>query len=163
MYKRIPDFTATLLKQPSARASIRGNEKYPGIRGVVKFYQTGFGVIVSVTLTGLPDFMEPCKNPVLGFHIHSGDSCKEPGTHYNPGNCPHPYHAGDLPPVFGAGGCAFSMVLTNRFTVNEIVGKTVILHGSPDDFTTQPSGNSGDRIACGVIKRINGLFPYDFN
>ena len=45
-------------------------------------------------------------------------------------------------------------VLTGRFRVEEILGKTVILHGAPDDFRTQPSGNAGKKIACGVIRRI---------
>ena len=72
-------------------------------------------------------------------------------THYNPKSCPHPYHAGDLPPLFSANGYAYSAVLTDRFTVDEIIGKTVVIHSSPDDFTTQPSGNAGRKIACGVI------------
>ena len=42
-------------------------------------------------------------------------------------------------------------VLINKFTVNEIIGRTVIIHSQPDDFTTQPSGNSGKKIACGEI------------
>ena len=48
---------------------------------------------------------------------------------------------------------AISLVLTNRFTPSEIIGKSVIIHDGYDDFTTQPSGNSGARIACGVIKK----------
>lgn len=59
-----------------------------------------------------------------------------------------------MPPLFGNDGKAFSAFLTDRFTVKEIVGKTVIIHSSTDDFTTQPSGNSGEMIACGEIKRI---------
>ena len=71
--------------------------------------------------------------------------------HYNPLGCPHPYHAGDMPPIFGAAGYAFSAFVTDRFTVRDVVGRSVILHGSPDDFTTQPSGNAGEKIACGEI------------
>ena len=48
-------------------------------------------------------------------------------------------------------GYAFSAFLTDRFTVKEIVGRTVIMHSSPDDFTSQPSGNAGEKIACGEI------------
>ena len=65
----------------------------------------------------------------------------------------HPYHAGDLPPLFGSGGVAVSVFLTDRFHLEDIIGKTVIIHSSPDDFTTQPSGNAGAKIACGEIKR----------
>lgn len=74
-------------------------------------------------------------------------------AHYNPENCPHPYHAGDMPPLFGNQGYAFLMFLTDRFMVRNVIGKTVIIHDNPDDFTTQPSGNSGAKIACGVIQK----------
>lgn len=49
---------------------------------------------------------------------------------------------------------AFSAFLTDRFTVKEILNRTVVIHSRPDDFTTQPSGNSGEKIACGVIKSV---------
>jgi Cu-Zn family superoxide dismutase len=58
-----------------------------------------------------------------------------------------------MPPLFGNQGYAFLMFLTDRFTAREIIGKTVIIHDKPDDFTTQPAGNSGNKIACGVIQR----------
>ena len=44
-------------------------------------------------------------------------------------------------------------VVTDRFTISDIIGRTVVIHKSPDDFTTQPSGNAGAKIACGEIKR----------
>ncbi len=73
------------------------------------------------------------------------------GYRYNPYTCAHPYHAGDLPPIFGVNGYGFSMFLTNRFSAGEIIGRTIILHSMPDDFTSQPAGNSGAKIACGTI------------
>ena len=75
------------------------------------------------------------------------------GMHYNPDNCQHPYHAGAMPPLFGVDGAALLLFLTNRFSVQEIIGRTVIIHARPDDFMTQPSGNSGEKIACGVIRK----------
>ena len=48
----------------------------------------------------------------------------------------------------------FSAFLSGRFTIDEIIGKAVIVHSSPDDFTTQPSGNAGEKIACGIIKEL---------
>ena len=46
-------------------------------------------------------------------------------------------------------------VLSNRFSIEEIIGRTVIIHDAPDDFRTQPSGNAGMKIACGVIQKDN--------
>lgn len=81
-------------------------------------------------------------------------SLKMLGTHYNPKSCNHPEHAGDLPPLFENNGYAYISFLTNRFTVKEIIGKVIIIHDMPDDFTTNPSGKSGEKIACGKIEII---------
>ena len=146
-------------RRANAAAFIKGSEKYPDIRGRVLFYQTRYGVIVCAEIMNLPGYTGACDSPIFAFHIHSGNLCKgnekdsfaEAGMHYNPKECPHPYHAGDLPPLFGTDGRAFSVFLTGRFTIREIIGKTVIIHSSPDDFKAQPSGNSGEKIACGII------------
>ena len=143
-----------------AVAIIKGSKKYPSIRGLVRFYQTEHGVYIITSVTGLPRDNAKCGSPIYGMHIHSEGICKKngaeslllSGSHYNPEDCVHPYHAGDLPPLFSASGIAMSSVLTDRFTVQEIIGKTVVLHGNADDYTTQPSGNSGEKIACGVIQ-----------
>lgn len=149
-----------LRRPPQAVAHIKGSPIYLNIEGRVSFYTVKSGVIVISMISNLPYGDDECQGSVLGFHIHSGTSCtgddtdyfKNAMTHYNPKNCNHPYHAGDMPPLFSAGGRAFSAFLTDRFTVKEIIGKTVIIHSMPDDFTTQPSGNSGEKIACGVIQ-----------
>ena len=151
-----------LKRSPEARAMVKGSAAHPEIEGTVSFYETGSGVIVLADFKGLPVGQGPCPGGVFGFHIHEGGSCsgneKDPladvGGHYNPGKCPHPYHAGDLPPLFGNNGMAWMAFLTDRFTVGEVLDRTVIVHGAPDDFTTQPSGNSGEKIACGVIKCV---------
>lgn len=142
-----------------AAATLSGSEKYPGIKGTVTFVQQKQGVVVTARITGLPQELEKCGGQIFAFHIHDGNSCvlsdggtfESVGGHYNPGACPHPYHAGDLPPLFGSGGSAYMSVLTDRFSVKDIIGKTVVIHRGPDDFTTQPSGNSGEKIACGEI------------
>lgn len=59
-----------------------------------------------------------------------------------------------MPPLFGSSGYAYLAFFTNRFTVPEILGRTVVIHDIPDDFTTQPAGNAGMKIACGVIQAI---------
>ncbi len=148
-----------LRKAPDATAWIFGSPTYPDIRGIVYFYQLSNGVLLFAEVSGLPYDQGTCASRIFGFHIHGGGACTgdsslpfaNAGAHYNPDNCPHPYHAGDLPPLFGNNGLAFQSVFTDRFTVDEIIGRTVIVHISPDDFTTQPSGNSGEEIACGQI------------
>lgn len=147
--------------RPGAVAHLRGSREYPTISGTVHFYQVQYGVIVIASVAGLPAGSGRCDDRIFAMHIHSGGSCmgnqNDPfpltGSHYNPDNCPHPYHAGDLPPLFGNRGIAWSAFLTNRFQVRDVLGKTVIIHASPDDFTSQPAGNSGKKIACGVIVR----------
>lgn len=164
MYHRINgiNINAIMRGAPDAIATVRGSSEYTGINGSVKFYQTARGVLTVAEIFGLPVPTEKCGNDIFAFHIHSGATCTgnaedefaDAGTHYNPTDCPHPYHAGDMPPLFSAGGTAFLAFLSDRFTAGEIVGKTVIIHDRPDDFTTQPSGNAGSKIACGEIAGV---------
>lgn len=114
-----------------------------GLTGTVKFYQHPGGVLVEVSVKGFRD------DGFHGFHIHTGKA----GGHYDPTNKPHPNHSGDLPPLLSAGGRAYMTVLTNRFSIREIIGRTVVIHEKPDDFHTQPSGNAGNPIATGTIDR----------
>lgn len=153
------NFARFLRYIPCAVAMLRGSDEHPDVSGTVRFYRTAYGTVVFAEAIGLPVAEGVCDSPVFGFHIHGGSSCGEgdffeAGSHYDPDGCPHPYHAGDMPPLFSAGGIAFSAFLTNRVSVDEIIGRTVVIHGSPDDFTTQPGGNSGDRIACGEIVAV---------
>ena len=157
-----PNFDIFKNLRPQARAEINGSVIYSEIKGKVWFYQTNLGVIVMANIEGLPKQTTECTSPVFAFHIHEGENCKgdnndpfaDVGMHYNPKNCPHPYHAGDLPPLFSANGNAFLVVLTDRFKVEETIGRTIIIHSKVDDFSTQPYGNSGLKIACGEIKRF---------
>ncbi|MBQ9745727.1 MAG: superoxide dismutase family protein [Clostridia bacterium] len=152
-------FTSVLRTRPHAIAVLAGSAAFPEIHGMVRFYGTKYGVLVSANVRGLPPAYGACGGRIFGFHIHEGGACtgdeQDPFagalTHYSKEKCPHPYHSGDMPPLFGADGKAFSVFLTDRFTVNEIVGRTVIVHDMPDDFRTQPSGGAGTKIACGVI------------
>ena len=144
----------------NARAVIKGSKEYPKINGVVYFNKVKEGVLLIAKVNGLPQSESNCSGRFFGFHIHNGTSCTgnaedefaTSGTHYNPNNCPHPYHAGDLPPLIENNGYAYMSVLLNKFKIDDIIGKVIIIHDSPDDFNTQPSGNSGKKIACGVIE-----------
>ncbi len=143
-----------------ATALVRGAQSHPAIKGNVRFRQLANGVLVTAQIYRLPHSEALCSGGGFGVHIHEGGSCTGNGEdefadvkgHYNPNDCQHPYHAGDLPPLFENNGYAYMSVLTNRFTVREIIGRTVIIHSKPDDFRTQPSGDSGEKIACGMIR-----------
>lgn len=138
--------------KPEAMAKVSGGRNAPNLFGSVKFYQMINSVLVVADIGGLPD----SKTEVFGFHIHEGSNCQgegfpNTGSHYNPQKDRHPSHAGDLPPLFSCNGRAFLAVLTDRFQISKIVGKTIVIHSMPDDFTSQPSGNAGEKIACGMI------------
>ncbi len=157
---RLIHFISVFRRRPDGRAIILGSPDYPDIYGNLWLYQTNYGVIVACEVSGLPSSHAPCNEHIFGLHIHEGMSCTGNGIdqfadtlgHYNPYFCPHPQHAGDLLPLFGANGYAMSAFLTDRFTVDEVIGRAIIIHSSPDDFKTQPSGNSGKKIACGIIE-----------
>ena len=137
---------------PSAGNSVAGN---------VVFVQEGRKLFVIAEVTGL-------KPGAHGFHVHEKGDCSAPdfssaGGHFNPGSQPHgdptagAHHAGDMPVlVADASGKATARAELRTMSIdgsaNDIVGKAVVVHADPDDFRTQPAGNSGARIACGVIK-----------
>lgn len=155
---------SVLWGRAQAVARVTGSRDYPALSGVVRLYQTPKGVLVFAQVSGLPHSDLPCQGRVFGLHIHKGTDCggnaddpfADAMSHYDPNGCEHPHHAGDLPPLFESGGTALCVYLTDRFTVDEVMGKTVIIHDHPDDLMTQPSGNSGKKIACGVIRRTPG-------
>ena len=140
-------------KCPDAVARLGGGADAPQLTGWVRFYQERGCVLVVAELSGLPGESE---TGFFGFHIHEGMDCGGAGfentkSHYNPAGAPHPRHLGDLPPLLACGGRAYLAVKTDRFSVKEILGRTVVIHSHPDDFTSQPAGNAGEKIACGII------------
>jgi Cu-Zn family superoxide dismutase len=147
---------------PAAQAQFRGGKEFPNIHGTASFYPVLDGMLVAAEAFGLPVNKGECPGGFFGFHIHEGRSCngseKEPfaatGGHYNPTGCSHPFHAGDMPPLFGdERGYAWMSFYTKRLVLDDIIGRTVVVHRDADDFATQPSGHSGMKIACGVIRR----------
>ena len=132
---------------PEAYAEISGNERYPDLEGDVYFFGVHGGTVVVADIRNMPR-----GNNFHGFHIHAGNSCAAPGTHYAKGNETHPNHAGDMPPLLASDGMAFLAFYTNRFFPEDVIGRTVVIHEKRDDFMSQPSGNPGEIIACGKIE-----------
>ena len=146
---------------PSATARLEST-KGSTAAGTVDFVQKGDKVAVTAKVTGLA----PGSH---GFHIHEKGDCSSgdgmsAGGHFNPGGKPHAHpseanrHAGDMPMLVADASGSASLtvdldVITIGSGVTDIVGKAVIVHKDPDDFKTQPTGNSGARVACGVIVR----------
>jgi len=132
------------------------------VKGTVTFTQKGDKVTVTAQLTGLTPGAH-------GFHVHEKGDCSAPdatsaGGHFNPTGKQHgapgapDHHAGDMPMLEAdANGNANLTAELSGPTVgsgtNDIVGKSVVVHKDPDDFKTQPAGNSGPRIGCGVIQK----------
>jgi len=145
---------------PAAEAKLAAT-KGNAASGSVSFVKQGERILVNATVTGLTPGAH-------GFHIHEKGDCSAPdatsaGGHFNPAGHPHghpqmgAHHAGDMTMLEAdAGGNArLSVELSGVAFDGEqgIVGRGVIVHASPDDFKTQPTGNSGARVACGVIVR----------
>lgn len=147
----------TMTKLPAAFAIIQGGEEYPDISGVANFYRTRWdaGVVLEVEISHLPNTKEYSPR-FMGLHIHENGDCRDnmahTGMHYNPTSAVHPYHIGDLPPVLNSNGYSYLAVYDSFLSIDEIIGKSIILHSKRDDFTTQPAGDSGEKIACGIIR-----------
>ncbi len=156
-------------REPQPRADLAGTahaalHDLKGIAvGTVTLTQLPNGVLVHAELTGLP------AGP-HGFHIHAAGKCEPPfktaGGHFNPANGHHGmmnmgFHAGDLPNLYvSADGKvtadAFTTLVTLGSGDNSLFGKdgtSLVLHAGPDDYNRTPAGNSGDRIACGVVEK----------
>ena len=132
--------------------------------GTVTFTQKGDKLLVEASLTGLAPGLH-------GFHIHEKGDCSSgdgmsTGGHFNPGSKHHAgpqhaeHHGGDLGNLNADNsGKATLMLEIDGVTLDEgsnsVIGKGLIVHASADDFKTQPTGNSGARVACGVINRVS--------
>lgn len=147
---------------PAATAPLqptRGN----AASGEVRFVQRGDKVLVSGEVRGLKPYAEH------GFHIHEKGDCSSgdglsAGGHFNPRSQRHgahgrgEHHAGDLPSLQAdRDGVARIQFESGSIAVgsgsDDIVGRGLIVHRDPDDYTTQPTGNAGPRLACAVIAR----------
>ena len=143
---------------PQATAWVRGNFQNAQLSGLVKFYQTPYGgILIEAEFFGLPDSPEENVSDFYAMHIHEFGDCSDnftrTGNHFNPTSNLHPFHAGDLPPLLSNQGYAWTAFYDKRFTIDDIIGKSVVIHSNRDDFTSQPAGASGTKIGCGEIRQ----------
>ena len=147
--------TTVINEKPMTFAYVIGED----ISGTVCFYPYQGRTIMIYEINGLPKSSKDTGG-IYAFHIHEGNTCindtkvpyEKTKGHFNPNQTQHPYHLGDLPPLFATKGMAWGMIYIDKFKPQDIVNRTLVIHEHPDDFHTQPSGNSGGKIACGEIK-----------
>lgn len=140
--------------------------KAGGAQGTATFVQTAAGLVITLNITG---GVTPDGNH--GWHLHMNGDCGDTtgdggtthgaaGGHFNPDNVAHacppttPRHAGDLGNIMITAGAGTATITSTELTLTGakgVVGKALILHAAADDCTTQPTGNSGARLACSVI------------
>ena len=149
---------ATPMGGPTASADLLARSGSM-VAGKVSFSETNGRLRVEAQVSGLT----PGEH---GFHIHESGDCTAPDAssakgHFNPGTKVHGHyasevhHGGDMPNlVADAGGSAKYSAEISGLTLNGptgVVGRSVVIHADPDDYKSQPAGNSGKRIACGTI------------
>jgi Cu-Zn family superoxide dismutase len=151
---------AALAADPTAVAELKPTQGNAA-SGTIRFVQQGDQTVVMVVVSGLP------PNTEHGLHVHEKGDCSAPGAmsaggHFNPGGKPHgsfehgERHAGDLPNLRAdVNGRANYLWQTDALSVrggpDSVIGRSVVVHRDPDDYTSQPAGKSGPGIACGVI------------
>ena len=133
------------------------------VQGELTLAATEGGVAITGQITGLKPGTEH------GFHVHETGDCSAPdaksaGGHFNPSNVAHGgptsdvRHLGDIPNIRSdaSGNATVSATIPGATlrdgAADDLVGKAIVVHAKRDDYLTQPSGDSGDRIACGVIE-----------
>lgn len=151
----------TMSKGPYAQAQLQ-SAAGAKVWGRVSFHEVEGKTYVRGDINGLP------SNRQFGFHVHEKGDCSaadftSAGGHFNPGAKPHGHydkpesHAGDLPNLSSNGeGVAVFSYTTAALTVapgpRSVIDRAVVVHQSADDYASQPAGNSGPRIACGIIR-----------
>jgi superoxide dismutase, Cu-Zn family len=152
---------ASMSAGPSAQAELKPTQGNTA-SGWVRFEPRGSSLLVTAEVRGLK------PNAEQGFHVHEKGDCSAPdatsaGGHFNPAGKSHAHylqgasHAGDMPNLKAdANGVAKFSFTSDSLSLatgasNGVVGRAVVVHRDPDDYASQPAGNSGPRIACGVI------------
>lgn len=146
---------------PMAKANFIGADGKE--TGTAELTATKSGVLIALDVNGLP------AGQWVAFHVHQTGTCdhttghESAGGHFNPTGAEHGYlaengpHAGDMPNQYvPADGTLKAHVFNTAVTLEggdtTIKGKALMIHADPDDYSGQPSGNAGKRLACAVIE-----------
>jgi Cu-Zn family superoxide dismutase len=159
------------VNQPSPQATAQVVNAENQEIGIANLTQTGYGVEIALNLRNLP------ANGNIAFHVHKVGKCESDkkfetaADHFNPTGKQHGHksaggaHAGDMPnQKVAADGTLVTSILNTAITLDDnprtgimdADGSALVFHANADDYTTQPTGNAGGRIACGVITSITG-------
>lgn len=161
--QQVNQFSYMGAERSALKGELHGSADFPELEGLIHAYWLNGALYLQAEFNGLP------PDRVFGFHVHEGIICgaaeekepfKEAGGHLS--LCPagtwcgrHPYHAGDLPPIISdSTGYAAMQVFLGKAQISDYSGKPIVLHSMPDDFNSQPAGNSGKRIACGIFAEV---------
>lgn len=156
----------------TAVAVLHPSPEYPHLKGIVRFMEEGNRIWVVARVSGIE------KPGLYGFHLHEVGACdpgapgrrfESAGGHFNPTGAPHAcinspqHHAGDLGNLSIAGDHTGLVEEATEMLAlsgpHSVVGRAVVLHAGQDDCATQPAGNSGPRIACGVVEMAPQVAP----
>jgi Cu-Zn family superoxide dismutase len=152
-------FTTAFAQEPTKAIAVLHPTKDSKVEGAVTFTKTGNEIKVVADVTGLTAGKH-------GFHIHEFGDCSSPdgkaaGGHFNPTKAPHAghdaaqRHVGDLGNIEADSSGKAHLELTDKMMTmsgeNSIIGRGLIVHEKADDLKTQPTGDAGGRLACGVI------------
>jgi Cu-Zn family superoxide dismutase len=159
----------TVYEDPSAMAVLSSTQNN-SVHGVVTFVRSGGVALVNVNMTGFK------PNSVHGIHIHESGDCtardaSSAGSHFNPTSSEHggpnraSRHSGDLGNIAAdSNGNIYSSFEVGEIAFgtgqDSIIGRGLIVHADRDDLKSQPAGNAGARVACGLITRNPDKMTY---
>ncbi len=154
--------SAFVIAAPAAAATATLADASGKVFGRAKIVQTSHGLRLTVKVKGM-------EAGTRGLHIHAVGQCDGPkftsaGPHWNPGGKQHGRdnplgsHSGDMPNLIvnakGRGSLSFDLHGSKLGDTSDLIdadGAAIVIHAKPDDYKTDPTGNSGDRIVCGVL------------
>jgi Cu-Zn family superoxide dismutase len=156
-----PSSATTETAQETMTVTLQGAPTDTDFTGRVEVTPEGSGVRIVGDVAGVD------TDGKHGIHVHENGMCDHEGEggkhftsaggHFNPAGTEHacpptdPRHAGDLGNIEVSGGIGHMELSVPNVTADQLNGKAIILHAGEDDCKTQPTGNSGDRLACGVV------------